>query len=663
MATLVVAIALTFASTGCAPSDVNRPTVTATGKTLEHRTAERLAAVEVAWREVQAKPTEGSRKKYRAELETFLVYLADLKKLPEWKGTLTIGGRLLDIPRPPAGYSQYDISWYDSFRISSQVAIKSMKKPGRVEGLGAPIVLRKHSSNEPYVFRTGLNSPATAVLDFGGARPTLRFFDPREQPKYEGSTLAADYAAPVEVAINVSEFRDIMFGGVFRVDKFMKTRGLYLTEPYRADKIPVVFVHGLQSSPLTWTQMISSLNAHPELSRKYQFWFYTYPTGSSWIISAPAFRDDLNGAYSTFAAKGGRENLNRCVLVGHSMGGLMSRMMTIDSGEDFWNLVFEKPATRVDWPSAEAKNKFMTTLYFKRVPMVSAAVFIAAPHRGSGMADWFVVGWIKKLIKLPSSVASALVNVATLNMDGINQNFRSMTGVGTSLTGLSPKNPAFRTLNQRIIQVPFYTIIGDHTTGNDQLVYPNATLLAGNDTVVPYWSSHLNQAVSEKIIHAKHTSCTTYDGSLAEVSRILSERLAGKLGKAPTQPAGMMGPYKDHVPTMRPKVKIHPSGPHSISAASSNNKADKPARATATSKSKTATRMATTASSPSASVGGVGAPAPAPKRKPSAASIPTAPAAPATPAAKKSAPQPAATVEPAESASISPNTRVRASVL
>ncbi|HSI85814.1 MAG: esterase/lipase family protein [Candidatus Methylacidiphilales bacterium] len=524
----------------------------------EQNSAEVLARVEVAWK-VLAPARAGSPESirraelaYNREVELFLVSLLAVKPLSEWKGTtlLSAGGRSysLSIPAPPAGYTQWNITHFDTFRIASQVKIKSIAEPTRIAGIGAPLVLqRSGAKGEPFVYKTGYNCPGTAVIEFksantGPVQAVLRFYDRREIATAGGMPLAADYAAPVEVGLNTKEFRDIEFGGVFRIDKYMAVSGLYLTEPYRADKIPVVLVHGLDSSPLTWAKAINNFKSYPALAKKYQFWYYSYPTGTSWTVSAPHFRDQLNSANAYFASRGGRENLHRTILVGHSMGGLMARMACIDSGNDFWDQIFSEPPSQVKWPSAQARDTMMASLYFKKVPMVSAAIFVAAPHRGSGVADWFIVNFVKKLVKLPASLASTVLNVATLNTDGMKLTGKELASLDTSIVSLSPRDPAYIALNSRVIKVPFYTIIGDHDGDVTDLVYPHPRLLRSSDTIVPYWSAHLNQCVSEKIIHARHEGCTVHESTVDEVRRILTDRLAGKLGKAPTKPAGLFGP-------------------------------------------------------------------------------------------------------------------------
>jgi hypothetical protein len=48
-------------------------------------------------------------------------------------------------------------------------------------------------------------------------------------------------------------------------------------EPFDSSKMPVVMVHGLWSSPITWMEMYNDLRSDPEVRKNYQFWFYLYP--------------------------------------------------------------------------------------------------------------------------------------------------------------------------------------------------------------------------------------------------------------------------------------------------------------------------------------------------------------------------------------------------
>ena len=60
---------------------------------------------------------------------------------------------------------------------------------------------------------------------------------------------------------------------------------------------------------------------------------------------------------------------------------------------------------------------------------------------------------------------------------------------------LSPKSTALIALSKLPIEVPFYSIIGQQHPGIKE---------RGSDGVVPYWSSHLEGAASERIVHGGH---------------------------------------------------------------------------------------------------------------------------------------------------------------
>ncbi len=74
-------------------------------------------------------------------------------------------------------------------------------------------------------------------------------------------------------------------------------------------------------------------------------------------------------------------------------------------------------------------------------------------------------------------------------------------------------------MNEVPILVPFHSIIGVYG-------FPKAPLEKRSDTVVPYWSSHLNADLFEKIVPTPHTSIYEYPETIAEVmKRILCPNL------------------------------------------------------------------------------------------------------------------------------------------
>jgi hypothetical protein len=73
-------------------------------------------------------------------------------------------------------------------------------------------------------------------------------------------------------------------------------------------------------------------------------------------------------------------------------------------------------------------------------------------------------------------------------------------------------------------RVPYHSIIGDRGRGDT----PNSS-----DGVVPYWSSHLDGAQSEKIVPSGHGAEHSPE-AITEVLRILREQVASRRsGKQP----------------------------------------------------------------------------------------------------------------------------------
>ena len=86
-----------------------------------------------------------------------------------------------------------------------------------------------------------------------------------------------------------------------------------------------------------------------------------------------------------------------------------------------------------------------------------------------------------------------------------------------SIDTLSPNDPFVKIMNVLPLAkgVPYHSIIGDRGRGDT----PNSS-----DGVVPYWSSHLGGAKSEKIVRSDHGADQNPEG-IAEVVRILKEHI------------------------------------------------------------------------------------------------------------------------------------------
>jgi pimeloyl-ACP methyl ester carboxylesterase len=399
----------------------------------------------------------------------------------------------------------HDPAWFTSFTPASEVDMDSVKNRHHQDGIGGALVgVRKTVPLEPFSPLVGVTAPVTATLDFKGRDVTLTLIDPTEQAKAriagKERALDADFSAPLAYYPHPSELWEGLMGAI-RVTEYMKTTGLYMLEPYDPDRTPLIFVHGLISTPRMWRNVINELENDPELRRRYQFWVFSYPTGNPPLYSALRLREELEKVQQRYPQS------KDMVLVGHSMGGLLSRVQVTTLDRSAWNAMGEDKAARM-FANVKPGSLVHRCTIFRANPHVDRAIFICTPHRGSEMAVGTLGEFAIKLISLPLDIVSSAASSVGSSMAIVTGDPNRMP---TSIDGLSPKNPTLKVLDTRPITVPHHSIIGDRGKGDT----PNSS-----DGVVEYWSSHLKGARSEKIVPGPHGSCELPE-TIDELRRLL----------------------------------------------------------------------------------------------------------------------------------------------
>jgi pimeloyl-ACP methyl ester carboxylesterase len=284
--------------------------------------------------------------------------------------------------------------------------------------------------------------------------------------------------------------------------KYAETARLARLQAFDPNRIPVIFVHGLQDTPASWAPMINTLRDDPEIRRRYQFWVFSYPSGYPYPYSAALFRQELDAIARTFP------NRQRVILIGHSMGGMISRLMVTDVGDKIWRERFGKSPAETNIP-AESRKVLEASLIFNRRPEVRRVIFISSPHRGSVMASNWIGRIATKLVRTPLFFATLPVRaIAEASSDS---SVAQLKRIPNSIDTLSPNNPFVRSIDKFPVSVPFHTIEGDRGRGDA----PHSS-----DGVVPYWSSHLEGAQSELVVPSNH-SAHQNPKAIAEVRRIL----------------------------------------------------------------------------------------------------------------------------------------------
>lgn len=406
----------------------------------------------------------------------------------------------------------WDPAYFTSLTKAGDVKNAGLDRQNLITGVGGTLVGVHHPSPRPaHVTKVGITAPVTATVEFKGRSAVLTLHDPSErfQTRLAGTnrTLAADFSAPLSYYPHESEIWHGLMGAL-RVDKYMSSTGLFMMQPYDPDRIPVIFVHGLISTPRMWRNVINELESDPKFRGRFQCWLFGYPTGNPPAYSALRLRQEL-------ASMGRLHPQSKpYVLIGHSMGGLLSRMQVTTVTRDSWNVIGETKARRF-FAKVKPGDIIDQSTCFNANPRIGRAIFICTPHRGSDMALSRIGAIGAKLISLPASLTNMVARSA-------GDSIAILTGdpnrMPTSVNGLSPKNPMLQVLDHETIRVPHHSIIGDRGKSDT----PKST-----DGVVAYWSSHLKSASTECIVPGPHGACELPE-TIAEVRRLLYLHADGK---------------------------------------------------------------------------------------------------------------------------------------
>jgi pimeloyl-ACP methyl ester carboxylesterase len=415
-------------------------------------------------------------------------------------GVPLIGLRRADAPQAP-GHAFYprEASFPVTafFRFEGTVAELGERRAGRLE-LYNPLAVQSTEVAQPQP----LVEPGRLTL-VGGPPPRKR-----------AVPLETDLTTPLAYFLSKTDLEGVEVTGFLRPDGLRHRAGIYLFEPYQPGKIPVLMVHGLFSSPLTWAPLFNDLRADPALRERFQFWFYLYPTGNPYIVTAADLRQSLDRLRQDLDPGHADPALDQMVFVGHSMGGLVSKLVTQDSGHDFWNLVGDQPFETLRAQPA-TRQELQRIFFFERESCVKRVVFLGTPHHGSALSPSPPAQLLSRLVQLPKRLMAAATDVSEEN-PGLWPSAEHAQ-LPTSIDLLSPGAPALELLAKRPAppSVKYHSVIGVFAGHGTE----------STDGVVPYSSSHIDGAESELLVPAFHGEVHHHPRAFQEVRRILNEHL------------------------------------------------------------------------------------------------------------------------------------------
>jgi len=470
---------------------------------------EYMSAAETALHQFERNPRdENARNAYNFAVARIIATIRDAK-LDPWTQPLRVpasGGDFVlthkPDPRPQWNPVLYTFTPADQFDVHGTYVTERTTRAG----LGAPVVAVGREVNKDA--RVNFSLPrvyygVTAIARFDGRRCVLSFEDPLavENVQVNGHSyaLAADFTVPLAVLLASANQKKFELPRLLNPGKYAETARISRLQPYDPNKAVVLVIHGLMDSPATWTPMLNRLRGDADIRRNYQFWFYSYPSGYPYPYSASILRRELDAAEKRFPLR------KPMVVIGHSMGGCISRLLITDTGEKLWLELFNKPPEQTAL-SPGAREIFTEALIFRHRPEIGRVIFISAPLRGSDLASNWIGRIGSSLVKAPSTLLS--VGNSVINSDDL-----KLKHIPNSVDTLAPNNRFVKAINTIPITpgIPYHTIMGDRGKGDA----PNSS-----DGVVPYWSSHMEGAQSELIVPSGHPAHQNPQ-AIEEVRRIL----------------------------------------------------------------------------------------------------------------------------------------------
>jgi len=427
------------------------------------------------------------------------------------------------------GHRGFPLEYFDEIAPVVDYSISKLPDYKR-DGVGAPLIaLRENRGQYPiekYYPPEAITAAVTAVIQpgklNGGSRQVrISLLCPLrvETVSLKGKTvpLAANFSVPWAAflargaALNGTKIFDLLRSQPKRHPQ------LYLMQPYDPQKIPLLMIHGLISTPLLWAKISNELWADDAIRRKYQIWHYLYNTSAPALYSGRVLQQQLHEVRQLLDPEQDDPAMQSMTLVAHSMGGIVSRRLTTEPRDVFWGAAFTRPIDQLKL-SASDRDTLKKAFFWKAEKQIDRVIFIAVPHRGSDFANNWIGKIGKALVKPPRPFTAFYGRISSANPGSFTPQYEQLgTGELDSVHALSPQQPTLKILSSLPdrYQVDTHSIIG-----NRGKVGP---VEKSSDGVVEYWSSHFPRSQSEAMVPIQHKD-VNHPEVMKEIKRILKLR-------------------------------------------------------------------------------------------------------------------------------------------
>ena len=452
--------------------------------------------------------------------------------------TLASGVRPLPFGRIDLAFDNRELIWTAGYQIEDLVPmaeyeVRGLRNRYRRPGIGAPLAgkLVPTPGATPTagaeLIPARARVPVTLFLRIDDARRhlgdgtlqgKLELYSPDARAKLtvEGRPvpLEQETTAPIAYQLEGAQVWDFEFAG-FRSGDFLPggiKSQLILLRPHRPGRIPVVLVHGTASSPARWAEMVNEFENDPTIESRYEVWLFIYNTGNPVAMSGGQLVQALKTVVAQLDPAGTDAAIKKMVVIGHSQGGLLTKLTGVDSGTQFWDYVSPRSITELK-VSEEDRALLQQSMFYKPLPFVRRLIFIATPHRGSYLAAYSLSGLVTRLVSAPLRLTKLSVDIITQNQDEMLT--RRLQRLPTSLDNMTPGNPFLQMLSTLPIdpRITAHSIVAVQGDGPPE---------EGGDGVVKYSSAHIDGVESELIVRSSH-STQANPNTINEVKRILIE--------------------------------------------------------------------------------------------------------------------------------------------
>lgn len=413
---------------------------------------------------------------------------------------------------------------FEQIVMADQFFVRGLSTRNRTAGVGAPLIMVG-------AFNPALGarrcSPATAFLRVTGSLADVhagKVSGAVELHSVYGETavMIGNERVPLEVdltvhaaySLNQTDVWSLGKLNFFAPSKHVQSQ-LVMLQPYSPGRIPLVLVPGTFASPIVWAEMINSLNADPVLRRRYQFWTFMYGTGNPVLLSAAELRSALTDTVKKLDPDGKDPALGQMLVMGHSQGGLLTKLIVTKTDDRLWRLFSNKPLSEMNVSDLE-RTQLQRLLFVEPLPFVKRVVFMSTPHHGSYLSTSLTRRLGRWLTVLPRQITA--LGRDALSQTGDSETAKFLQGrIPTSLDAMSPDNPGLLA----IAEIPVAPGVKAHSI--IPVVDP-ADFKNSADGVVKYQSAHVPYVESEFVVPGGH-SCQNLPATIEEVKRILHEHL------------------------------------------------------------------------------------------------------------------------------------------